>query len=129
MAAVRISTVTAEGCHFNGVIVALAFSTIATHGNQHHAELRTHSKSLGKNADDLMRRSRGGHVVVGGFTVQEQVANAAADEISRIAVFTQSMSDADGFNRFVSREIHFVFYRNGRKGREGKQNLTADERG
>ena len=129
MTSVRVSAVAAESCDFNGVVVRLAFCSVAAHGNQHHTELRTYSKSLRKNADYFMRSSTGGNVIVGGLAIEQQVAHASADEIGGVAVFTQSARDADGFNRFFSREIHFVFYRKRRKAREEKQDLTADERG
>src|SRR6185312_7381220 len=109
MPAVRISTVAAKSCNFNGVVVAFAFWIIAADRNQHHAELRAPGESLRKDADHFMRRSGGGNVIVGGFAIEQQVAHTAADEIGGVSVFAQRACDADGFLRFVSRQIHFVF--------------------
>src|SRR5579864_495956 len=45
MAAVRVSTVTAEGGNFNGVVGALACVGVSKDGDKHHAELSAHGKS------------------------------------------------------------------------------------
>src|SRR5579864_588446 len=118
MAAVRVSTVTAEGGDLDGVVGALAFCVVAAHGDKHHAELSAHGKSLRKDADDFLRRGGSGNVIVGGFAIEKQITDTAADEIGGVSVFAQSARDAGGFNRFIRGKIHVFFHRKGRKGRK-----------
>jgi hypothetical protein len=53
-----------------------------------------------------MRRGGGSYVIVGGFAIEEQVADAAADKVSGVSMLSQRARDAGGFNRFGRREVH-----------------------
>ena len=73
MPAVGIGVVAAERGDFDAV-------------HQHHAELRAHQLSPGKQPQQLFRPRVGRDIIVLRFAPQEQVAHAAADQPSLEAV-------------------------------------------
>src|SRR6185312_1312502 len=105
MAAVRVSTVTAEGSDLSGKVGALAIHVTESR-NQDYAKLCTYGVGLWKNLHHLLRRSGGGNVKVGWLAVKKQITHASADEVGGVALRTQRECDAGGFTSFVRREVH-----------------------
>jgi len=105
MATVRVGAVTTEGCDLSSEIGAFAIS-LAQSRDEHYAELRAHGVGLGKELHHVLRRGRGGNVIVSGLAVEKQITNAAADKIGGVALRAQRAGDADGFASFVRSEIY-----------------------
>ena len=82
-----------------------AFS-VSANWNKHHAELRAYRVGLRKDVDDLMWCGGSRNVIVGGFAIEDKVADAATDEVCGVSVLAQCVGDAEGFNRFVGRKVH-----------------------
>jgi hypothetical protein len=87
MAAVGIADVGAEGgdFDFDGVVA-----------DEDDAELRADIEGVGEQLQNLLRSCIGGNVVVRGLTMQKDVANAAADEESLVAVTLESFANRIG---------------------------------
>ena len=79
MAAVAVADVTAEGGDLNRVV------RVVSERNQHNSELRAHGVGFGKDPHDFVGRGVGGNVVIGGFDTEQQIAHAAADQVSLVA--------------------------------------------
>ncbi len=90
MAAVAVADVTAEGGDLNCVV------RLVSERDQHDSELRAHRVGFGKDLHDLVGRGVGGNVVIGGFDTEQKVADAAAYEVSLMAIFAQSTNNLLG---------------------------------
>jgi len=65
-------------------------------GDDDDAEFRADSQAMREKLLDAIRRSVGGNVIVGGFTCEQNIANATANEVGLMARRAQSVADAFG---------------------------------
>ncbi len=63
--------------------------------NDYDAELASDGDSPGKELFDLIRQSRGGHVVIRWVTAKEIIADTAADPKSGKAGFLKALDDSE----------------------------------
>jgi len=117
VAAVGVGAVGAERGHFRGqIIVAIAV------GYKDHSEVGSHGKRPGKQPQHHLRRRAGGHVKISWLAAQQQIAHAAAGEISLIACRAQlSHHGQGGIGYYIDYAggIHFfrnIAYANGLEG-------------
>jgi len=61
--------------------------------HQHHAKMRAHLPSPGKQPDQLIGPSGSGHIEILWNIPQQQIAHASAREICRITSFAQAPHD------------------------------------
>src|SRR5208283_3473103 len=87
MAAIGIAHVGAKGGDFDLAGIAK---------NKNNAELGANSDAIGEKLQDALRSSVGGYVVVGGFTLEQEVTDTAADEQSFMAVAAKRIADRIG---------------------------------
>jgi hypothetical protein len=87
MAAVGIAEVGAERSDFDlkGIL-----------SDEDNAEMRADIERAGKKPQNLLRRGVGGDVEIRGFSVEKDVADAAANEEGVVAVVLESAADRIG---------------------------------
>src|SRR5262249_39206388 len=73
----------------------LDFSSIESR-HEHHSELGANCVGLGKNFQDLLRRSIGSDVIILRLAAQQQIAHASAYEKSLKAALAQGLYHRDG---------------------------------
>ena len=65
-------------------------------GDKDDAKVRAYGKGARKEVEDNIGSRAGGDVVVGGLTVEQEIAHAAAGEVGLIAVHAQRFDDLKG---------------------------------
>src|ERR1700727_3290021 len=105
MAAVRVSAVTAKGCDLNGIVIRLASGSVFMDWDENNPKLRAYGIGLRKDTHDFIWRSGSRNVIVRRFATENQVADAAADEVGRGTAFAQGARDTDGLCRLGRGEV------------------------
>ncbi len=87
MAAIGIAHIAAEGSDFY-------FDAVAE--DEDDSELGTDPDRIGEQLHDLEGRGVSGHVVIGGITIEQKIADTAADKQSLVAVLLKGGADRIG---------------------------------
>ena len=95
VAAVGVAEVVAEGGDLDFAVFAL---------DEDYAELSAYGEAVGEELEDAIGVGVRGDVKIGGFAVEEEIANAAAHEEGLVAVLLES--DADGVGELA--RVHLV---------------------
>src|SRR5438309_3439757 len=103
---IAVADVGAEGCYLNhvgfrgswgggftsvlgGRVIFFAGLVLARNRHQHDAELGAHGIRFRENPHDLLRRGVSGDVIVGRLATEQQIAHAAAAEVSLVTAVSQ----------------------------------------
>src|SRR6516162_735239 len=107
MAAVGIADIGAEGRHFDLRRIA----PIGTLGHNDHSELRSHSQAGWKELLHILRGGIGGHVVIGGLALEQNIAHTSAHQVGLMAGLTESPTNMVGQRARVHMRDRIIFER------------------
>src|SRR6201993_3665977 len=109
---IAVADVGAEGCYLNhvgfggswgggftsvlgGRVILLSGVVLARNRHQHDAELGSRGIRFRENPHDLLGRGVSGDVIVSGLATEQQIAHAAAAEVSLVAAVSQGGDNRD----------------------------------